>query len=168
VAGLLDEDYTSESVLSAVETALEVVASTTRPDVRFHEDTALLIVSGDHDQLEAIEQVLDRLNESVARRREDLMRQLELQFKEIDHDRQDARKRLAEASIETKNAREEIAALREKIAHLEMMSTEQRRMLEQKDRELTATVADLRALQIELQHERERSRREPGRSNPGD
>ena len=64
LADLLDNDIPSAAVLSAVETAIDVVASTTKPDVRFHEDTALLIASGDHDQLQAIEHVLDSLNES--------------------------------------------------------------------------------------------------------
>jgi len=93
VAALLDADIPAEAVLSAVETAIEVVASSTRPDVRFHEDTALLIASGDHDQLQAIEHVLDSLNESVSHRHDDEMRQFQMQFQEIDQDRQRERGR---------------------------------------------------------------------------
>jgi hypothetical protein len=118
--------------------------------VRFHEDTALLIASGDHDQLEAIEHVLDGLNESVSQRRDDEMRQYQMRLQEIDQDRQQARDRHHV----------------QEIARLEMVTGELRRMLETKDRELTAVMADLRALQLELQQER--SRREPGRSNSGD
>jgi hypothetical protein len=163
VSDLLANDIASAAVLSAVETALDVIGSTTRPDVRFHEDTALLIASGDHDQLGAIEHVLDSLQESVDQRREDQMRLIEMQLAEIDHDRQMARARLAEAQDEARNARQETIALRQEMARLETMSEELKRMLETKDRELTAAMADLRALQIELQ--RERSRREPGRSD---
>jgi hypothetical protein len=162
---LVDNDIPSAAVLSAVETAIEVVASSTRPDVRFHEDTALLIASGDHDQLEAIEHVLDSLNEAVANRRGDEMRQVEMQLQEIDQDRQHARDRLRQAMAEAQQTREKIEAYVEDTARLEMVTTELRRMLEMKDRELTAALAEVRKLQLELQQER--SRREPGRSNPG-
>jgi chromosome segregation ATPase len=134
--------------------------------VRFHEDTALLIAAGDHDQLEAIEHVLDSLNESVSHRRDDEMRQYQMQLQEIDQDRQHARDRQRQATAEAQQTREENTAHVQEIARLEMVTAELRRMLDTKDRELTAVMADLRALQLELQQER--SRREPGRSNPGD
>jgi hypothetical protein len=165
VTVLLDHDISSHAVLSAVETALEVVGSTNKPDVRFHEDTALLIASGDHDQLEAIEQVLDRLHEAVGGRRDDDKRQVEMRLQAVDRDRQHARQKMAESMAEAKQRREENIALTQDIARLEMVTTELRRMLEAKDRELTAAMADVRALQVELQ--RERSRREPGRPNSG-
>jgi hypothetical protein len=165
VASLLDADIPAAAVLSAVETAIEVVASSTKPDVRFHEDTALLIASGDHDQLQAIEHVLDGLNESGEQRRDDEMHQYQRQLQEIDQDRQHARDRQREATAEAKQTREENTALAQEIARLETVTGELRRMLETKDRELTAIMADIRALQLELQQER--SRREPGRPNPG-
>jgi hypothetical protein len=166
VANLLDNDIASEALLSAVETALEVVGSTTKPDVRFHEDTALLIASGDHDQLKAIEHVLDGLDESVDRRRQDMMRQVEMQLQEIDQDRKTAKKRLVETEIEVKDARQEALALRQEMARLELLTAGMQRMLEAKGRELAAALADLRALQFELQ--REQPHREPGRPSPGD
>jgi hypothetical protein len=164
-AVLLDHDISSQALLSAVETAIEVVGSTTKPDVRFHEDTGLLIASGDHDQLSAIEEVLDRLAEAVGGRRDDEMRQFEMKLMEIDLDRQSARKRLEDTQAQAQQAQDENTALVREITRLEMVTTEQRRMLETKDRELTVVMADLRALQVELQQER--SRREPGRPNPG-
>ena len=165
LADLLDNDLSSEAVLSAVETALEVVGSATKPDVRFHEDTALLIASGDHDQLQAIEHVLDSLNEAVSQRRNDMMRQVEQQLVDIDDDRRTAKMRLAESEIEVKNARQEAIAFRQEMARLEMLMKELQRMLETKERELAATRAELRALQLELQ--REQPHREPGRPRPG-
>ncbi|MHC4080441.1 MAG: hypothetical protein ACYS15_08985 [Planctomycetota bacterium] len=165
VAALLDNDFSSKAVLSAVETALDVIPSPTKPDVRFHEDTALLIASGDEDQLQAIEKVLDRLDEAVSRRRDDEMRQFEMKLQEIDHDRQGERDKRREAEDELKNARQETIAMRQEMARLETMLAELQRMLETKERELTAAMADVRTLQLELQQER--SRREPGRSNPG-
>jgi septal ring factor EnvC (AmiA/AmiB activator) len=162
---LLDNDIPSDAVLSAVETALEVVSSTTKPDVRFHKDTALLIASGDHDQLEAIEHVLDSLDESVAVQQSDEMRQFQMQLQEIDRDRQRARDKLREAEDEVKNARQEAIAMRQEMARLETMLEESKRMLETKDRELTNAIAEVRALQLEVQQLRARS--EPGRSNPG-
>jgi hypothetical protein len=163
VAALLESHLTSAAVLSAVETALEVVGSSTEPDVRFHEDTALLIASGDHDQLKAIEQVLERLEEAVHREHDAMLQQVEMQLQEIDGDRQEAKEQLQEARAEAQAARNRNNALAQEIARLEMVVNEHRRMLEQKDRELTSVLADFRALQLELQQER--SRREPGRSD---
>ncbi len=166
LAAVRNNGVASEAVLSAVETALDVVASATQPDVRFHEDTALLIASGDHDQLQAIEHVLDSLNEAVAQRRQDQTRQVEMRLVEIQHDRERERNKRREAEDEIKTARQEITALRQETARLETILAEVQRMLEKKDRELTAAMTELRSLQLELQQER--SRREPGRSNTGD
>ncbi|MHC4319417.1 MAG: hypothetical protein ACYS1B_12860 [Planctomycetota bacterium] len=163
LAAVRNSGIASEAVLSAVETALEVVGSATKPDVRFHEDTALLIASGDHDQLQAIEHVLDSLKESVAGQRDDEKRQLEMMLAEIEHDRQRERDKRREAEDEVKTAQQEIAALRQETARLETILAEVQRMLETKDRELTGAMTELRGLQLELQQER--SRREPGRSN---
>jgi hypothetical protein len=164
VAALLDNDIPGPAILSAVETALDVVGSDSPPDVRFHEDTALLIASGDNDQLKAIDQVLDRLEEGVNRKHDEQMRQVEMQLHEIDHDRQQIRDRLEAAEAEARQAHTENTALVQEIARLETSVNEHRRMLEEKDRQLTAAQADLHAVQLELQQER--SRREPGRSNP--
>jgi hypothetical protein len=163
VAALLDSGISSSAVLSAVEVALQVVGSNTKPDVRFHEDTALLIASGDNDQLKAIEQVLDRLEEGVNRKRDEEMRRFEMELHQIDQDRQQIRKHLEEAQAEAQQARADNTALVQENARLEMLVNEHRRMLEEKERELTSVTADVRALQLELKQER--SRREPGRSD---
>ncbi len=70
VSNLLGNDLSSKAVLSAVEMALDVVNSKTAPDVRFHEDTGLLIATGDVSQMETIDGVLSRLNDAAAERRE--------------------------------------------------------------------------------------------------
>ncbi len=70
VSNLLGDDLSSKAVLSAVEMALDVVNSKTAPDVRFHEDTGLLIATGDENQMETIDGVLTRLSDAAAERRE--------------------------------------------------------------------------------------------------
>lgn len=71
VADLLASDVPPEAVLTAVETALELFADNrARAEVRFHEETGLLIARGDPLQMEAIDDVVDRLREGLDRRRE--------------------------------------------------------------------------------------------------
>lgn len=69
VSSLLDHDISSQALLSAVEMALDVIDSDTPLDVRFHEDTGLLIAMGDLGQMETIDRVLDQLREGVDNRR---------------------------------------------------------------------------------------------------
>ena len=68
VLSLLDNDISSQALLSAVEMALDVIDSDTALDVRFHEDTGLLIASGDRGQMETIEVVLEQLRTGVDNR----------------------------------------------------------------------------------------------------
>ena len=148
VTNLLDNEIPSEAVLSAVEMALEVVGSETKLDVRFHGDTGLLIASGDPYQLEAIEEVLDRLNDSVAGR-------LAIAQVEVD-------------AADFKAARDEVGALRQEVTRLELRARQLEDMLVAKEHERAELVAELRAAQIELLKERERSRRERRSSDPGE
>ena len=69
VSSLLDNDISSEALLSAVEMALDVIDSDTQLDVRFHEETGLVIAMGDIGQMETIDGVLDQLRNSVDDRR---------------------------------------------------------------------------------------------------
>ncbi len=69
VSSLLDHDISSLALLSAVEMALDVIGSDTKLDVRFHEDTGLLIAMGDFGQMETIDGVLEQLREGVDNRR---------------------------------------------------------------------------------------------------
>ncbi len=69
VSSLLDHDISSQALLSAVEMALDVIDSDTTLDVRFHEDTGLLIAMGDLGQMETIDGVLDQLQSGVDHRR---------------------------------------------------------------------------------------------------
>ena len=65
VSSLLGGDLTSRKLLSAVETALEVVGSEPKPDVRFHEDTGLLIARGNEPQIVAIADVIEQLGAAL-------------------------------------------------------------------------------------------------------
>ncbi len=70
VANLLGGDLTSRRLLSAVETALEVVGGEPKPDVRFHEDTGLVIARGSGEQIAAIDEVIDQLTNALKERQD--------------------------------------------------------------------------------------------------
>ena len=69
VSSLLDHDISNQALLSAVEMALDVIDSDTKLDVRFHEETGLLIAMGDLGQMETIAGVLEQLRNGVDDRR---------------------------------------------------------------------------------------------------
>ncbi|HUU82429.1 MAG TPA: hypothetical protein VM243_02890 [Phycisphaerae bacterium] len=71
VADLLAEGVGPEAVLTAVETALALYAEDHEPaQVRFHEETGLLIARGDPWQVEVIDDVVDGVREGRQRQRE--------------------------------------------------------------------------------------------------
>lgn len=131
ISDLLDNDLPSTAVLSAVEMALEVVGSRTTLDVRFHEDTGLLIAMGDVGQMETIEGVLDRLQEAVHQRLQQA-------------DRAAAVGRVAELEAFLKETTDENNGLRAEYSRLEVLHAELRRMLERREQELHETRQRLR------------------------
>lgn len=146
ISALLDNDIPSTAVLSAVEMALEVVGSETTLDVRFHEDTGLLIAMGDLGQMETIAGVLGQLQETVHQRRE--MAHLTA-----------AVGRVAELEAALKKANDEINEFPAEHFRLEMLNAELRRMLERRELELAEARQQLRTA-AERWPEKERSRRD--------
>ncbi len=118
VQSLLDNDYSSEAVLSAVEMALDVLGSATKLDVRFHEDTGLLIATGDEGQIETIDEVIDRLRDAVGERKVAKMMKMEWA------------------------AGDEIRAMRNEVAHLEMFIQQLQTKLEEAQREIARREPD--------------------------
>lgn len=71
VADLLAAEIKAEDILTAVETAVELLAKAMEPaEIRFHEPTGLIIARGHPDQMRAIEEVIDQLRGTVEMRRE--------------------------------------------------------------------------------------------------
>lgn len=136
VAGLLDAGIDSDAVLSAVEMALDVVGSKTKLDVRFHKDTGLLIATGNQAQLEAIEEVINRLNDVVDERRQNPVRELESALQGAESKLNQTIAELAEAREARKQAQEELMHMQIEMQRLEMQIFEQRRMLDSKEHEL--------------------------------
>jgi hypothetical protein len=87
VSSLLGGDLTSRKLLSAVETALEVVGSEPKPDVRFHEDTGLVIARGNESQIDAIAAVIDQLNNARNQRQNDQVAALKRRLEECQKNR---------------------------------------------------------------------------------
>lgn len=127
VSTLLENGISSRALLSAVEMALDVIGSDTQLDVRFHEDTGLLIAMGDIGQMETIDGVLDQLQQGVNDLRAgkdleaadglrqqimrleilnaELSRMLEMRNHELDETRQELR--AIERELERERARRE-------------------------------------------------------------
>ncbi len=160
---LLESDVPSTGVLAAVEMALDVVGSKTKMDVRFHEDTGLLIATGDEAQLKAIDQVVGRLNDSVAERLDNPTRKLQAALEACAARCNDADARLAEAEQARKSALDNAMALQMEIQRVEMRAREFERMLDMRQRELDRVTSELRKLEAERQG---RQGREGAGGNP--
>ena len=69
IANLLSEGLPSDAVLTAVETAVELVIDRQQPaEIRFHDATGLIIARGNRQQLEAVDYVVKQVEESIERR----------------------------------------------------------------------------------------------------
>jgi hypothetical protein len=65
---LLDETVTSKDLLTAVEASLEMIKDGSPPaQVRFHEETGLLIIRGTQEQVSAVNQIVNQIHEKVER-----------------------------------------------------------------------------------------------------
>ena len=70
LAGLLTEETKAEDVLTAIETSVGLLGEKYEPaQVRFHEATGLLLACGEHQQLAAIDNVVDGLRNGLAQLR---------------------------------------------------------------------------------------------------
>ncbi len=68
IGDLLGADRQPDGVLTAVETAVGLLDWISRPaTIRYHEDTKLLVASGEHEQLQAIDRVVDGIRSGMAR-----------------------------------------------------------------------------------------------------
>lgn len=68
VKDLLDAGYKADDVMTAVATTIELLSDkSAKAEIRFHEQTGLLIARGAPDQIGAIHQVIDQLREAGAR-----------------------------------------------------------------------------------------------------
>ena len=157
IAEILTDDITAEGVLSAVEMALEIVGSDTKLDIRFHEDTRLIIARGDQAQLEAIEEVIVRLNDAREESGRSALQEMTARLAEVDTARADAFNRVAEAEALALRPSEEAGAFRREMERLEVRSDELQRMVDRKDHELARARSDIRALESALDAAKKRS-----------
>ncbi len=145
LAGVLESGIGSEAVLSAIQLALEVLGSGIPADVRFHEETALLIARGDTDQLQTIHEVLDRLHDALDAKHN---------MAALDTERRRVIEALSTAESQRNQAQEELRVFHRETERMEVRIAELQRMLDGKERELAATTARLRDLAIQLEHQR--------------
>ena len=65
VSDLISNEMTEESILTAIETSVEILGGERpRAQIRFHGETGLVLASGDDDQLTSIDRVVDGLHDT--------------------------------------------------------------------------------------------------------
>ena len=129
VAGLLAQGVESAGVLTAVETAIDLLEGNYQAaEVRFHEATGLLIASGQEQQLEAIDRVVDGLHRSVDERREatqaedavQRLEELESLMDERTREVRDLRLQYESAVIQRERLQRENEVLHQEVSKLRM------------------------------------------------
>ncbi len=152
LAGVLESGIGSEAVLSAIQLALEVLGSGTPADVRFHEETALLIARGDADQLQTIHEVLDRLQDALEAMHR--MAALDTEQRRVIEALAIAESQRNEALEELRVFHREMERMEVRIAELQRTLEGKERMLQDRERELAVTTARVRDLTFELERQR--------------
>lgn len=149
VKDLLDADYTADDILTAVETALNLVDDGVTAQVRFHKETGLLIARGPEEQVSAVVDVTAQLRQAAheqldqKRQSDDSARQhremteLRSQIEDLQRERQVAIEQLTEARTRAELLQQELENARAR--------------LNERDHEAVTLQSRLRALQIELQ-----------------
>jgi hypothetical protein len=156
VADLLAAEMKPEDVLSAVETAMGLLAEDgfEPAQIRFHEATGLLVARGHEEQINAIDEIVDRLRETVELRREAESPHWKAEL-------ENARERLMHAQQELDAARERAEAERaRRFEERKQMEVELVRR-EAEMRELAQQADELRALLERKSQEAELRATEP-------
>jgi len=169
IANLVRGDvFDTDDVLAAVETALDVVESTTEPIIRFHKETGLLIARGDPHQLGTINEVLEQLERSQILMTQWPMQELRTSNAALQVELTNAKARVADRTVERNTARVELRQYRVELEAQMARLAETERMLQQRNRELTELTSLLRKTQAELEAERRKSTVDgkSGRDNP--
>ncbi len=169
IANLLRGDiFDADDVLAALETALDIIESTSEPIIRFHKETGLLIARGDASQLDTIHQVLEQLEQSQILMSQRPMQELMDKYTNAEGGLIRANTRLVNVTAELDSARDEARQVRVELEAQMARLAETERMLQQRDRQLDDVTNLLRQTQAALERERRRSDgdRESGRDNP--
>jgi len=70
IKDVLNADYSADDVLTAIESAVGLIEGAQRAaEIRFHEQTGLLIARGTGEQMAAMHEVIDQLREGIERAR---------------------------------------------------------------------------------------------------
>lgn len=104
-SAFLEGGIEANDALSAIENALDLTGG--RADVRYHEDTQLLMVNGTNAQLEAVDQVISRLNgvtnwrenRSRGRAETEVNKKAQDQIRELTMQRDDLMQRIAQLEL---------------------------------------------------------------------
>jgi hypothetical protein len=108
----------TDEVLGAVESTIEMIAKEDQPtaDVRFHPDSNLLVVYGTPLQINAVSDIIERLDEDLGERRQqmreatDQMREMEQQLEELRISMKQAAREIERREIHARRAEEAAAA----------------------------------------------------------
>ncbi len=169
IAGLLRGDvFDADDVLAAVEAALDILASTDEPTIRFHKETGVLIARGDPQQLSTIKDVLEQLEQSQILMSQKPMQELHDQNAALKTELANAEARAADLTIASDTARDELRRYRVQFETLMARLAETERMLQQRNQELADLTLLLRKTQASLEAERRKSTVDgrSGRDNP--
>lgn len=149
VADLLSGDLSSDDLMTAIETAMDLLSDSHAPaEVRFHPETGILIVRGDPDQTEAVKDVIGQLFDGVQRKRRESRQQDDYHNAQNEARKQADRANALEAQLN--DARSAAAELEARFALTQQELERVRDQLTATEQAKTDCESRLRVLQIEI------------------
>lgn len=155
VQEILDGGLGAEDLLTAVQTSIDLFGeSSTKTEIRFHEETGLLIARGPVEEIESIESVIVALAKSPAKGREEALNQLREEavaeinalrqrLEDSEHEAQMLSRRVAEAESRHEFTRSE----------LDQIKSEATGALASRNRMIEELESEVRMLRRQLQEE---------------
>jgi len=141
MADLLGENLKSSDALTAIQTALGLIASGGEPaQIKFHEETGLLICRGSPEQIENIEQVIRQLRERAGT--------LDMRAQSAKAEQQQAEAMHLAADRDSK-ARAENEALSRQLSEWQTRAQLMENAVEEARKEMSQLKDELRALAVE-------------------
>lgn len=164
VVDLLGSGFSADDISTAISSALDLMLDGAEPaNIRFHEETGLIMAFGSHQEIEVVSNVIDQLRVAASQRYEQERRgsasqsaQLNKAYQEAEEGRRDALNRLTDVTqeLESWKARaqaieQEFAQATHRSAKLESEMDTHRTIIRELESRLAQVSAELKRAQSE-------------------
>lgn len=165
VKDIIDAGYSAEDLMTAVATTIELLAGQAgKAEIRFHEQTGLLIAKGDEEQIDAIYQVMAQIRESGQRNAQS--GKAEADAHRFYQQTLEMKNLIAQRDAEIAKLVQQMTEARTRAELLEKELDRARQMIEERQNELVSSQMRMHALQLEFESARRQAEDAGAKGNP--